>query len=157
MCSSDLDLGRYYWLGQAREYLDEDSSRYRRPLVTHVYREAIELYDRHIYEKGGCVYHMMRTELGDELFFKTMATFLKDNAHNTVETIDLLRAVEKTTGRNLTFLFDQYVYRGGHPDYKVEYSWDNDSNLAKVAVTQTQVKDGETEGLFDLKDRKSVV
>jgi aminopeptidase N len=145
------DLGRYYWLGQAREYLDEDSSRYRRPLVTHVYREAIELYDRHIYEKGSCVYHMMRTELGDELFFKSMATFLHDNAHNTVETIDLLRAVEKTTGRNLTFLFDQYVYRGGHPDYKVEYSWDNDSNLAKVAVTQTQVNDGETDGLFDLK------
>ncbi len=145
------DLGRYYWLGQAREYLDEDSNRYRRPLVTHVYREAIELYDRHIYEKGACVYHMMRTELGDELFFKTMATFLHDNAHNTVETIDLLRAVEKTTGRNLTFLFDQYVYRGGHPDYKVEYSWDNDSKLAKVAVTQTQVNDGETDGLFDLK------
>ena len=145
------DLGRYYWLGQAREYLDEDSSRYRRPLVTHVYREAIELYDRHIYEKGACVYHMMRTELGDELFFKTMATFLHDNAHNTVETIDLLRAVEKTTGRNLTFLFDQYVYRGGHPAYKVEYSWDNDSKLAKVAVTQTQVNDGETDGLFDLK------
>ncbi len=147
----DSDLGRYYWLGQAREYLDEDSSRYRRPLVTHVYREAIELYDRHIYEKGSCVYHMMRVELGDELFFKTIATFLKDNAHNTVETIDLLRAVEKTTGRNLTFLFDQYVYRGGHPDYKVNYSWDNDSNLAKVAVTQTQVADGKTEGLFDLK------
>ncbi len=145
------DLGRYYWLGQAREYLDEDSSRYRRPLVTHVYREAIELYDRHIYEKGSCVYHMMRVELGDELFFKTIATFLKDHAHNTVETIDLLRAVEKTTGRNLTFLFDQYVYRGGHPDYKVSYSWDNDSNLAKVAVTQTQVADGKTEGLFDLK------
>jgi aminopeptidase N len=145
------DLGRYYWLGQAREYLDEDSSRYRRPLVTHVYREAIELYDRHIYEKGSCVYHMMRVELGDELFFKTIATFLKDNAHNTVETIDLLRAVEKTTGRNLTFLFDQYVYRGGHPDYKVSYSWDNDSNLAKVSATQTQVDDGKTDGLFDLK------
>jgi aminopeptidase N len=59
--------------------------------------------------------------------------------------------VEKTTGRNLTFLFDQYVYRGGHPDYKVEYSWDNDSKLAKVAVTQTQVNDGETDELFDLK------
>jgi aminopeptidase N len=145
------DFARYYWLGQAREYLDEDANRYRRPLVTHVYREAIELYDRHIYEKGGCVYHMIRTELGDELFFKTLATFLKDNAHNTVETIDLLRAIEKTTGRNLTFLFDQYVYRGGHPDYKVSYSWDNDSSMAKLSVTQTQVADGETDGLFDLK------
>ncbi|OUC14192.1 MAG: aminopeptidase [Alkalinema sp. CACIAM 70d] len=145
------DVGRYYLLGQAEEYLDEDASRYRRPLVTHVYREAIELYDRHIYEKGSCVYHMIRAELGDALFFKTIATFLQDHAHRTVETVDLLRAIEKATGRNLLFLFDQYVYRGGHPDYKVTYSWDSDSNLAKVTVLQTQVSDGETDGLFDLK------
>lgn len=135
----------YYLLGQARQYLDEDASRYRRSLVTHVYREAIELYDRHIYEKGSCVYHMMRAELGDELFYKSIATFLKDHAHSTVETIDLLRAIEKSTGRNLLFLFDQYVYRGGHPDYKIGYAWDSDSNLAKITVTQTQ------EELFDLK------
>jgi aminopeptidase N len=139
------DEAAYYLLGQARQYLDEDASRYRRSLVTHVYREAIELYDRHIYEKGSCVYHMIRAELGDELFYQSIATFLKDNAHSTVETIDLLRAIEKTTGRNLLFLFDQYVYRGGHPDYKIGYSWDVDSNLAKVTVTQTQ------EDLFDLK------
>jgi aminopeptidase N len=135
----------YYLLGQARQYLDEDASRYRRSLVTHVYREAIELYDRHIYEKGSCVYHMIRSELGDELFDRAIATFLKDHAHSTVETIDLLRAIEKSTGRNLLFLFDQYVYRGGHPDYKVAYTWDSDSNLAKITVIQTQ------EELFDLK------
>ncbi|MGI0490614.1 M1 family aminopeptidase [Alkalinema pantanalense CENA528] len=145
------DVGRYYLLGQAAEYLDEDASRYRRPLVTHVYREAIELYDRHIYEKGSCVYHMIRAELGDALFCKTIATFLQDHAHRTVETVDLLRAIEKATGRNLLFLFDQYVYRGGHPDYKVTYSWDGDSNLAKLTVLQTQVSEGETDGLFDLK------
>lgn len=135
----------YYLLGQARQYQDEDASRYRRSLVTHVYREAIELYDRHIYEKGSCVYHMIRAELGDDLFYSAVATFLKDNAHSTVETIDLLRAIEKTTGRNLTFLFDQYVYRGGHPDFKLGYSFDSDSNLAKITVTQTQ------SDLFDLK------
>jgi aminopeptidase N len=146
--------GAYYYLGEARNYLAEDSSRYRRPIVTHVYREAIELYDRHLYEKGACVYHMIRAELGDDLFFKAIHTFVQDNAHKTVETIDLLRAIEKATGRNLQFLFDQYVFRGGHPDYKVAYSWDNDSSLAKVTVTQTQVKEGSNgngSGLFDLK------
>ncbi|MCA1994139.1 MAG: M1 family metallopeptidase, partial [Coleofasciculus sp. S288] len=117
------DDAAYYLLGEARSYLMEDSSRYRRPIVTHIYREAIELYDRHLYEKGACVYHMIRTELGDELFWKAIQTFVQDNAHQTVETIDLLRAIEKATGRNLLFLFDQYVFRGGHPDYKVAYSW----------------------------------
>jgi aminopeptidase N len=144
------DEAAYYLLGEARSYLDEDASRYRRPLVTHVYREPIELYDRHIYEKGACVYHMIRAELGDELFWPAIAQFLKTHAHSTVETIDLLRAIETATGRNLTFLFDQYVYRGGHPDYKVAYAWDGDSNLAKVTVTQTQAEPNSKE-LFDLK------
>lgn len=148
------DDAAYYLLGEARSYVAEDSSRYRRPIVTHIYREAIELYDRHLYEKGACVYHMIRTELGDELFWKTIQTFVQDNAHKTVETVDLLRAIEKATGRNLMFLFDQYVFRGGHPDYKIAYAWDADSQLAKVTVTQTQAKEaktGSSSELFDLK------
>ncbi|MDB9318812.1 M1 family metallopeptidase [Nodularia spumigena] len=141
----------YYRLSEARSYLSEDSNRYRRPMVTHVYREAIELYDRHIYEKGSCVYHMIRAELGEELFWQAIHTFVQDNAHKTVETIDLLRAIEKATGRNLTFLFDQYVYRGGHPDFKVAYAWDGDANLAKVTVSQTQADKNDSKDLFDLK------
>ncbi|MEI6429172.1 MAG: M1 family metallopeptidase [Pseudanabaena sp. ELA607] len=135
----------YYRLNEARSYFHEDSSRYRRPMVTHVYREAIELYDRHIYEKGGCVYHMLRAELGDDLFWQAIQHFVKTHAHQTVETIDLLRAIETTTGRNCLFLFDQYVFRGGHPEYKINYSWDHENKLAKVNVSQTQ------EELFDLK------
>lgn len=150
------DEAAYYRLQEARSYISEDSSRYRRPIVTHVYREAIELYDRHLYEKASCVYHMIRAELGDDLFFKAIATFVNNNAHSTVETVDLLRAIEQATGRNLLFLFDQYVYRGGHPDFKVSYGWDGDSNLAKVTVTQTQAANGDKNGssdrdLFDLK------
>lgn len=135
----------YYLLGEARRYISEDRDRYRRPMVTHVYREAIELYDRHIYEKGGCVYHMLRTELGDDLFWKAIHHFVNTNAHKTVETIDLLRAIEESTGKNCMFLFDQYVFRGGHPEYKIGYSWDSENSLAKVTVSQTQ------EELFDLK------
>ena len=109
------DDAAYYRLNEARSYLSEDKSRYRRPMVTHIYREAIELYDRHIYEKGACVYHMIRTELGDTLFWRAIQTFVRNHAHCTVETIDLIRTIEQVTGRNLRFLFDQYVFRGGHP------------------------------------------
>ena len=146
------DDAAYYLLNEARTYISEDSTRYRRPIVTNVYREAIELYDRHLYEKGACVYHMVRAILGDELFDKAIQTFVRDNAHNTVETVDLLRAIDKATGYNLMFLFDQYVFRGGHPDYQVAYAWDGDSKLAKLTVTQKQAKkDSESKELFDLK------
>ncbi|MGD1861094.1 MAG: M1 family aminopeptidase [Leptolyngbyaceae cyanobacterium] len=148
------DDAAYYRLNEMRSYLSEDKSRYRRPMVTHVYREPIELYDRHIYEKGACVYHMIRAELGDELFWQAIHGFVNKYAHKTVETLDLIRTIEETTGRNLRFLFDQYVYRGGHPDFKVAYRWDADSSLAKITVTQTQAKAGDKSsqsGLFDLR------
>ena len=146
------DDAAYYLLNEARTYISEDSTRYRRPIVTNIYREAIELYDRHLYEKGACVYHMIRAILGDDLFDKAIQTFVNDNAHNTVETIDLLRAIDKATGYNLMFLFDQYVFRGGHPDYKVAYAWDGENKLAKLTVTQKQAKkDNESKELFDLK------
>ncbi|ASC74179.1 Aminopeptidase N [Halomicronema hongdechloris C2206] len=148
------DEANYYRLDEIRSYVSEDKSRYRRPMVTHVYREAIELYDGHIYEKGACVYHMIHQALGDELFQQAIHTFVRDNAHRTVETVDLIRAIDRATGRNLRPLFDQYVFRGGYPDYKVTYSWDKDSCLAQVTVTQTQAQEGKTgteKGLFDLK------
>lgn len=71
------DEAAYYRLGEMRSYLSEDKTRYRRPMVTHIYREAIELYDRHIYEKGACVYHMLRTALGMSRFKKRFITLCK--------------------------------------------------------------------------------
>ena len=149
-----VEDGAYYLLKEARAYITEDSSRYRRPIVTNVYREAIELYDRHLYQKGACVYHMIRGILGEELFDRAIQTFVRDNAHQTVETVDLLRAIDRATGYNLKSLFDQYVFRGGHPDYNVAYSWDGDSNLATLTITQKQAKKddkGSNSELFALK------
>lgn len=141
----------YYRLGEMRAYLAEDRDRYRRPIVTHIYRAPLELYDRHTYEKGGCVYHMLRAELGDDLFWKAIQHFVQTHAYQTVATVDLLRAIDRATGRNLAYLFDQYVFRGGHPDYKVSYGWDGENKLAKVTVVQTQGDSGDRKTLFDLK------
>lgn len=142
------EAAAYYRLGQMRSYLEEDSSRYRRPMVTHIYREAIELYDRHIYEKGACVYHMLRQTLGEDLFWVSIRAFVQTHAHQTVETSDLVRALEVTTGRNLQPLLDQYVFRGGHPDFKVSYTWEATTQTAQVTVQQTQ--GSAEEELFDL-------
>jgi len=142
----DADYFRYL---DTHSYFDEDSQRYRRPIVTNVYKEAIELYDRHLYQKGATVYHMLRHYLGETGFFRFIQTFLEDNRHCTVETVDLLRAIEKATGRNLLPLFEQYVFKGGHPEFKVSYSWDQEGSYAKVTVQQKQTVNDLTV-LFDL-------
>ena len=142
----DADYFRYL---DTHSYFDEDSQRYRRPIVTNVYKEAIELYDRHLYQKGATVYHMLRHYLGEGGFFRFIQTFLEDNRHCTVETVDLLRAIEKATGRNLLPLFEQYVFKGGHPEFKISYSWDQEGSYAKVTVQQKQTVN-EMTVLFDL-------
>lgn len=122
----------------ARLYFDEDRERYRRPIVQRVYNEPIDIFDRHLYEKGGLVLHMLRFVLGDALFFKAMHRYVAAYAHQTVTTADLQRAVEDATGKSLGWFFEQWLYKGGHPSFEVSWSWDDERRQATLKVRQTQ-------------------
>lgn len=141
-CWTQHDLGedefRYEMLENARAYLSEDGGAYRRPIVTHVYAEPIDLFDRHLYQKGSWVLHMLRGLLGEESFWASITRYLQDNLRGSVETVDLQRAIEKTTGRNLQPFFDQWIHKGGHPDLKASYAWNPEKREASVTVTQVQ-------------------
>ncbi len=117
-------------------YLEEDDTRYRRPIVEDRYQSAAELFDRHLYEKGAWVLHQLRRELGDAPFFASIKRYLEDNRTRAVETVDLIRAVERTTGRNLQLFFDQWIFRAGHPEIEARLSWSD--GRATVRVRQTQ-------------------
>jgi aminopeptidase N len=138
-----LGLDEYEWGVRADldAYLGEAASRYTRAIVCRDYQGPIDLFDRHLYEKGGLVLHMLRRELGDDLFWRGLRRYLEDNAYGIVETNDLLRALEAVSGRSLERFFDQWVFRPGHPELKVKISWDD--GLLAVTAKQTQ-KAGET-------------
>jgi hypothetical protein len=61
-----IDEFRYELYQNTQIYMSEDSGHYRRPIVHNVYNEPIDIFDRHLYEKGSLVLHMIRTVLGDE-------------------------------------------------------------------------------------------
>ena len=50
--------------GDLSAYLSEAQGRYRRPIVCQDYDAALDLFDRHLYQKGGLVLHVLKTELG---------------------------------------------------------------------------------------------
>jgi len=124
-----------------QRYLTEDAERYRRPIVCNRFRDPIELFDRHLYEKAAAVLHMLRGELGERRFWRAMQAYVRDNAHRNVETIDLIRAIEYATGRNMRGFFDQWVYRGGHPKLKVAAQFDAVRRIATIKIEQTQAID----------------
>jgi aminopeptidase N len=138
--AADLELEEW-----ADSYFGEDSGRYRRTIATKLYDEPIDIFDHHLYEKGGRVLHMLRDVLGDELFYKTLAHYLGKHRHGLVESRDLARSVEDATGKVLDWFFSQWVIDGaGHPELSVSLRWDADTKLATVLVEQTQKIEGKT-------------
>lgn len=117
-------------------YLSEAHGRYRRAIVCQDYDAPLDLFDRHLYEKGGLVLHVLRTELGDALFWKGVSTYLARHARGLVETRDLLRALEEVSGRSLGRRFEELVLRPGHPEIEVDVSWDD--GVLTCAVKQVQ-------------------
>ena len=62
----------------------------------------------------------------------------KHRAGGSVETVDLARAVERVTGRNVDRFFDEYVHRAGHPQLKVEVRYETAKKQVRVSVKQAQ-------------------
>lgn len=143
-----LDAYHFGLEGDLDLYLDEERERYRRPIVTNVWAQPIDIFDRHLYQKGGLVLHALRRHLGDTLFFRGIANYLATMRGRNAETRDLLRALEETSGRSLEAFFDQWVFRGGHP--ALEVAAEHEKGVLKLTVTQTQAKAGEASSLFQL-------
>jgi aminopeptidase N len=141
----------YDVFGGVQRYAEEDAERYRRPIVCNLFRDPIELFDRHLYEKGGAVLHMLRGELGWDRLKRSLRRYVSQNAQRNVETIDLVRAIEAETGRNMRRFFAQWVERGGHPQIEVNYAWDGDRKIARVTILQKQpVDDANAAYVFDV-------
>ena len=138
--AADLELEEW-----AEMYFGEDSGRYRRTIATKIFDEPIDIFDHHLYEKGGRVLHMLRALLGDAGFDASLAHYLGKHRHGVVESRDLARAVEDATGKNVDWFFSQWVIDGaGHPELEDKLAWDPDEKLASVAIEQTQKVEGRT-------------
>jgi aminopeptidase N len=129
----------YALRGDLEAYFAEANGRYRRPIVCQDYEAPIDIFDRHLYQKGGLVLHMLRTMLGDDVFWKSVRAYLQKHARSIVETRDLMRALEEVSGRGLEQFFEQWVYRAGHPELEVKI--EHESGVCNIAVKQTQKVD----------------
>ncbi len=84
-------------------------------LIRKRYNTPDNIFDAHTYQKGGRVLHMLRLEVGDELFFSALRDYLKNHEYGSVELADLRQSFERVTGRDLQWFFDQWFESVGHP------------------------------------------
>ncbi|MFW9995452.1 MAG: M1 family aminopeptidase [Candidatus Odinarchaeota archaeon] len=121
-----------------QDYLAETKTKYQRAIVENRYYHSWQLYDKHTYPGGAWRYHMIRNELGDAVWWQLLRHFLNKHKFNTVETTDLIRAIEEISGKNVQRFFDQWLYRAGHPKLKASVKYDKKVERVFIKVEQKQ-------------------
>jgi aminopeptidase N len=134
------DEADYKLNNDLRAYLNEARIKQEK-LIRYDYENEMEMFDTHSYQKGGRVLHMLRREVGDEAFFKSLEVYLNENEFQAAEIDHLRLAFEKVSGRDLHWFFDQWFLSAGHPELKVAHEYVDSSKTLTLHITQEQEGD----------------
>ena len=120
-------------------YCAEVSQRYSRAVVNREYNDPIDLFDRHLYQKGGLVLHLLRRELGTELFWQGIKQYLSKHGGGNATTSALCETFTRLTGRSWERFFDEWILEPIHPVVKAKVSWEQDQVVVRFSQTQKHV------------------
>jgi aminopeptidase N len=91
-----------------------------------------------VYQKGGWALHMLRTEIGDAAFREGIREYYRRYRNANASTADFRRVMEETSGTDLGWFFDQWLYRAGSPAVEGEWSYDSARHRVALDLRQTQ-------------------
>ena len=72
------------------------------------------------YDKGAMVFHMLRRQLGDEVFWGALRDLFQHRLFKTTSWTDIQRTFEARGKRSLDDFFDQWVYQKGAPRFYLD-------------------------------------
>ncbi len=113
----------------------------RHPIVTKNYANPDSVFDTYAYPGGGAVLHMLRQTLGEDNWWRAINYYLRKYANQPVETEQFRIAIEESTGQAMDWFFDEWLYKMGHPIFRVSQDYDPATKLLKVSVEQLQTID----------------
>lgn len=108
------------------------------PVVNPEETNLFGLLNRNSYQKGGLVLHMLRGLVGDEVFFQGIQEYYAAHRHGTAETRDFQAVMERVSGQELEWFFDQWLFQPGYPVLQVTTGADPDSGYMQVTLRQLQ-------------------
>jgi aminopeptidase N len=71
------------------------------------------------YGKSQMLYHMLRRQIGDQLFKKTLQHFYKENKYKRTTFEEVRKSTETITGNDFKDFFQQWVTRTGAPEIRI--------------------------------------
>ena len=107
-------------------------------LVRFHYNNREDVFDLVSYQKGGAIVQMLRTYLGDDVFFAGLKKYLTDNKFGNGEAHQMRLAMEAVSGQDLNWFYNQWYFGSGHPVVTIDYGWDAGTKTQRVTIKQTQ-------------------
>jgi aminopeptidase N len=123
---------------QSREQYFDEAVKKKEPLIRFQYDNREDMFDRHSYNKGGQVLHMLRKYVGDDAFFASLKLYLETNKFKPAEIHNLRLAFEQVTGEDLNWFFNQWFLSPGHPELVISTSYDESARKVTINIKQTQ-------------------
>jgi aminopeptidase N len=84
---------------------------------------------------------MLRSELGDSVFWRSIRKYYARYAGSIADTEDLQRTFEDVSGNKLAGFFKQWLYSPGQPDLDIRWSYNGQSKEVTLDVEQRQTVD----------------
>ena len=88
-------------------------------------KDLMSLLNANSYQKGGWILHMLRAEVGDTTFRKIIQAYYNQYKGSNADTRDFEGVAEKVSGKELTWFFDQWLYRPGIPGLNLSWKYKN--------------------------------
>jgi hypothetical protein len=93
-------------------------------------------YGDHVYNKGADMAHTLRSYMGDEDFFEGLRDFLDVYQFNDVVSEDLRDHLQTFTDADLTSFFENWIFEGGFPEFRVREFSNASGNTWNVEIDQ---------------------
>ncbi|KAI3455597.1 hypothetical protein Pfo_012260 [Paulownia fortunei] len=78
-------------------------------------RSVLEYFDAISYQKGSSVIRMLQNYLGDEIFQKSLGSYMKEYAFRNAKTEDLWSVLSETSGVEVNKIMDTWTKKKGYP------------------------------------------
>ena len=105
-----------------------------------------------VYGKGASVLHMLRHVLGDSIFFRSLYAYANQPSlqYSTATTKDLESACESTSGKSLSYFFQEWIYGESYPIYQYSWSWNSAGDSSAVTINIGQLPGRQNPAFFTM-------
>ncbi len=123
---------------ERRLVIEYDSINPNSPVVDNSIINLKDLLNINSYQKGAWVLRMLRHVLGDKIFWEGIRLYYKTYRNGNALTKNFEQVMEKVSGKNLSWFFNEWLYKPGLPYLEGKWNYNREKKILTLRLDQVQ-------------------